>query len=246
MLSEYAPYVVQRTRELCNTFDGLYLILVNVEKELLEVFSEHAPKVAVQLSHDAVALRSHVAELDSADELMAVFMRGHERFLATAQRFNRNMTAVIDFAEERDWALKRQDISYDGVWIGQELDRLQAVARNLNSTHLTMQRHFSILFDSSPTADSFDKRILKRKTFEKLAAVRDEYFHESTTTDISRYVMLAEAGVNYDYAWDFSIGGAPKLSPEQSALADALLSELIRDELMVSVLNDCEELSHGA
>jgi len=130
-----------------------------------------------------------------------------------------------------------------------DLDSLETLLRSLSSTQATVSEHTRVSMDeyeiSAPAHPQIEE--FHRGFYAELLNARDTYFEEASVENLRRYIAVAQELVEAEnplkaYAYSSS---SIQHTVGADARAAALLDKLVRDELMVELLQDREELSHA-
>lgn len=130
-----------------------------------------------------------------------------------------------------------------------DLDSLENSIRGLSSTQAVVSEHTRVSVDeykiSAPAHPQIEE--FYRGFYAELLKARDTYFEEVSVENLRRYIAVAQElaeAENPLKAYAYS-GSSVQHRVGADARAAALLDSLIRDELMVELLQDREELPHA-
>jgi len=242
MSGETTPELVVRFHELCDQLTKLYGVLREDRSQLYWRFLDEHPEARDELKAIVDTVRSHSIAINPGASPTEEFVARYKAQMDGLVRLNQQLIEFVDFAYENGFAPESKELIYDADVTTEEIAALSTSARQLTHTHLTMQRHFETIWSVHelkpmtrwlPEEEHFGF-VAKKLAYDRMALLRDEYFRNSKLDTLNQY--LDEASVPRIELRVSSYSEVYIYHPEQAQLADLLLTDLIRDELVGETL----------
>jgi len=242
MSGETTPEMIVRFHELCNQLAKLYDVLRDDRSQLYWRFLDVHPAAKDELEACVYTVRNHSRVFNVGASPTEEFIGRYEVQMDGLSRLNRQLIGFVDFAYENGFAPESKKLIYDADEMTEEIAALSTSARQLTRTHLTMQRHFETIWsvhELKPVTrwlpeDEHFGFVAKKLAYDRMALLRDEYFRSPKLATLNQY--LDEASVPRIELRVSSYSEVYIYHPEQAQLADLLLTDLIRDELVGETL----------